>query len=571
MITATPVPLTPWRAIARLARYRPGLFLLSFLQLVTWNGLLLLTGWLLQQVFDALTGSRPAGLDAVAIIALLAGAEAARLVIMWAGVVRARTTQQLRGLLRLNLLRAQWRSGGPDAGRPAASPGDALSRVRDDVDDLLALLDTAMNVAAKIILATGSVLIMLLAEPVIAVAAGLPLIMVVGLARLVRPRVGRARRAFRAADAAVTSLLAETFGSVLAVKSAQASGGILARLSRLNEHRRRTRLRDQLVTPVLGSVNRFMIDLAVGVVLLLAVTAVPTGSLTVGELALFVAYLGNLVWLPYYLGRLITRHQQAAVALDRMAVLLPPAGRAALVAHRPLNSAEAEPAGSVVAPPLHRLTVAGLTAVHPSGRGVYDIDLSLDGGTVTAITGPAGAGKTTLVRAVLGLLPSRAGTVTWNGSRVDDPAGFFTPPRSAYAPQLPHLFSETLRRNLLLGRDDDVLPDALRAAVLDRDVAELESGLETRIGPRGVRLSGGQAQRTAIARALAQRPRLLILDDVSNALDVETERDLGKRLATVPGLTLLVITSRPATLARADQVIRLDHGRIVAVEGVAAA
>lgn len=571
MIIAAKASLSPWPAIVRLARYRPGLFLVSLAQLVTWNSLLLLTGWLVQQVFDALTGSHPAGLDAVCVVALLAGAEGARLMIMRAGVVRSRTTQQLRGLLRLNLLRAQWRSGGAEAGRPAASPADAVSRVRDDADDVLAFLDTAMNVAAKIVLAVGSVTIMLLAEPVIAVAAGVPLIMVVGLTRLVRARVGRNRMAYRASESAVTSLLAETFGSVLTVKSAHAARGILDRLSALNEHRRRTQVRDQLVTSALGGVNRLMIDVAVGVVLLLAVTALRAGSLTVGELALFVAYLGNLVWLPYYLGQLLTRHRQAGVALDRMATLLPPGDRAALVAHRPLDRDErgtTSPAGPVR---LRRLTVSGLTAVHPSGRGVYDLDLSLDHDTVTAITGPAGAGKTTLVRALLGLLPSRAGTVSWNGSPIDDPAGFFIPPRSAYVPQAPHLFSETLRSNLLLGRDGGALPEAVRTAVLDRDLAAMESGLDTRIGSRGMRLSGGQAQRAAIARALAQQPRLLILDDVSSALDVETERDLWDRLLAVPGLTLLVITSRPATLARANQIIRLEHGRIVAARGATAA
>ncbi len=574
MINSAPGSRSPWRAAARLAGYRPGLFGLAFLQLASWNCLLLLTGWLLQQAFDALTGSRPAGLDVFGIIALLAGAEAARLAVMWAGVVRTKAQHQLRGLLRLNLFRAQLLSGGRDAGPPTASPGDAVSRVRDDTDDLLAFLDTVLNVAAKVILAIGSVLIMLVAEPVIALTVGAPLIMVVGLTRLARARIGRNRTAYRQATAAVTALLGETFGSVLTVKSGHASGGILARLAARNEHRRRTGLRDQLVTAGLSGFNRITIDLAIGVVLLLAGGALRSGSLTVGELALFVAYLGNLVWLPYYLGQLLTRHRQAGVALDRLAALLPPGQQTALVEHRPLDPTD-RPVGRVRStsepPPLRRLTVSGLTAVHPSGRGVYDIDLVLDRGSVTALTGPAGAGKSTLVRALLGLLPSGAGTVTWNGMPIDDRAAFFTPPRSAYVPQVPHLFSETLRNNLLLGHDETDLAGPLRTAALDRDLARMESGLDTRIGARGLRLSGGQAQRVAIARALARRPQLLILDDVSSALDVATERDLWDRLAAHSELTLLVITNRPVTLARADQVIRLDRGRIVTAEETAAA
>lgn len=103
---------------------------------------------------------------------------------------------------------------------------------------------------------------------------------------------------------------------------------------------------------------------------------------------------------------------------------------------------------------------------------------------------------------------------------------------------------------------------AVHTAVLDRDVASMPSGLHTQVGARGVRLSGGQVQRAAIARALVRRTDLLVLDDVSSALDVETERRLWERLLADADRTLLVVSNRPATIARADQVIRLDHGRI---------
>lgn len=128
---------------------------------------------------------------------------------------------------------------------------------------------------------------------------------------------------------------------------------------------------------------------------------------------------------------------------------------------------------------------------------------------------------------------------------------------------MPRLFSESLLDNLLLGDADPTgLPSAVRTAVLDRDVASMPDGLHTQVGPRGVRLSGGQVQRAAIARALVRRTDLLVLDDVSRALDVETERLLWNRLRTGAGRTTLVVSNRPATIARADQVIRLDHGRV---------
>jgi ATP-binding cassette subfamily B protein len=246
---------------------------------------------------------------------------------------------------------------------------------------------------------------------------------------------------------------------------------------------------------MLDTFSRVTVSLSTGLVLLLAIPAMRSGAFTVGDLALFASYVGTL------------------------------------------------------------------TAVHPgSGRGVRDVELTLVRGSFTVITGPAGAGKTTLLRALLGLMPTQDGAVLWNGDPVEDRSGFFVPPRCAYVPQVPRLFSESLRDNLLLGSDDTTgVTTAVRDAVFDDDVAAMPDGLATAVGTRGVRLSGGQVQRAAIARALVRRPELLVLDDVSSALDVHTEWRLWDRLRR--DRTLLVVSNRPATINRADQVIRLDDGR----------
>ena len=559
--------LTVWRATGRISRFRIGLFFLSFVQLVAWSSSSLLIGWLLLQVFDALSGAAPAGLGVYELIAVLAGAEAARLALMWAGMVRARCWHYMRGLLRLNLLRSQLRSGGADAGMSTTSPGEAISRFRDDVDDFLAFVETAVNTASKVVLLAASMVIMVSIEPFLALAVGLPLVTVVIVTRLALSRIRTHRVAYRGASAAVTGLIGEMFGGVLAVKAAHASDGILAQLTDLNERRRRAGLRDQLITQLLARFNRATVDLSTGVVLLLAVPALRSGDFTVGELALFVNYIGILVWVPYYTGQLLTRHRQAEVAVDRMTALLPPAKPDALVVHRSLRDPElSHTTPRHARSALERLTVSGLTAMHTtSGRGVHDVSLTLERRAFTVITGPAGAGKTTLLRAILGLQPAQAGTVYWNDAAVEDRAEFLVPPRSAYIPQVPQLFSESLRDNLLLGLEDTSdLQTALLTAVLDLDLTSMPSGLETEVGARGVRLSGGQVQRAAIARAVVRHTDMLVLDDVSSALDVETERLLWDRLLADPDRTLLVVSNRPATIARADQVIHLDHGHIQA-------
>ena len=177
----------------------------------------------------------------------------------------------------------------------------------------------------------------------------------------------------------------------------------------------------------------------------------------------------------------------------------------------------------------------GLTALHgESKRGVSDVSFTVPRGSFTIITGQVGSGKSTLLRAILGLLPAQAGEVCWDGEAVVDRASFFRPPRSAYTPQTPRLFSDTLAENISQGVaiDRAELDAAVYQAVMEPDVAQLEKGLDTLVGPRGVRLSGGQIQRSAAARMFVRRPALLVFDDLSSALDVETERLLWERLAS---------------------------------------
>jgi ATP-binding cassette subfamily B protein len=204
--------------------------------------------------------------------------------------------------------------------------------------------------------------------------------------------------------------------------------------------------------------------------------------------------------------------------------------------------------------------------------GIFDIDLTLPAGSFTVITGRIGSGKTTLLRALLGLLPAERGEVRWNGEGVLDAAAFFVPPRSAYTPQVPRLFSESLRGNILLGLAEEAvdLAGAMETAVLTPDIAQLEHGLDTVVGPRGVRLSGGQVQRAAAARMLVRDADLLVMDDLSSALDVETEKQLWDRLLqtrhihTASPATILAVSHRRATLQRAGRVIVLKDGRIAA-------
>jgi ATP-binding cassette subfamily B protein len=361
------------------------------------------------------------------------------------------------------------------------------------------------------------------------------------------------------------------------VQVAGAEAPVIARFRTLNETRRKAMLRDQLLGGVLDSVFANTVSLGTGLILILTAQAMRAGTFTVGDFALFVYYLAFVTDFTQWFGRFLAHYKQTSVAFKRMTVLLQGAPPATLVAPAPLYlSGPLPPVPAPVRTPadhLERLDVEGLTYRYAeSGRGIVNADLHLRRGQFVVITGRIGAGKTTLLRATLGLLSPQAGLIRWNGAPVADPAGWFVPPRCAYTPQIPLLFSAPLRDNLLLGLPDESvdLARAVQTAVLERDLAEMEAGLDTPVGAKGVKLSGGQVQRAAAARMFARDPELLVFDDLSSALDVETEGLLWERIFARHSTnghgperpTCLVVSHRRAALRRADHIVVLKDGTV---------
>jgi ATP-binding cassette subfamily B protein len=216
---------------------------------------------------------------------------------------------------------------------------------------------------------------------------------------------------------------------------------------------------------------------------------------------------------------------------------------------------------------LQELKVEGLGYHYPDAEhGIRDINFSLTRGSFTVITGEIGSGKTTLLQVLLGLLPKEEGDIYWNATRVEQPGSFFVPPHSAYTSQVPHMFSDSLRENILLGMEDSEanLKQALELAVLEPDIAEMAEGLDTVIGPRGVRLSGGQIQRSAAARMFVRPAELLVVDDLSSALDIETEALLWERIFAQRDKTVLAVSHRRSVLRRADHILVLKNGQLEA-------
>lgn len=571
-----------WWYILRLIMFRPGLYLISSVGIISFYLWPLVTGLVTRQIFDQLSNQALLTSDARATIwglaAVLVGVAIAQTMTALAYPFGEKAAMLVaEALMRHNLLRSILDRPAAHALPPDSSPGEAVSRLRDDMEHISEFMVWTVDPVGQA-LAFGIAFVTLAQIDLrITLFGFLPLILIVSFVNILNSRIRRYRKANQESIGRVTGLIGELFGAVQAVKVAGAEDHVIAHLERVNETRRVAALRDQLLTRLIDTFSFGAANIATGVLLILVAQALQSGAFTVGDFALFAAYLGWMATVMGMVGGYVTRYQQVGVSLRRAIELLQGANSARLVTHdhdvRMRGPLPALPAFALDDQmKLRAFSLHGLTYRYSeSDQGVADIDLRIQRGQFLVITGRIGSGKSTLVRAMLGLLPPQAGEAHWNDRPVADLAVFMTPPRVAYTPQTPRLFSESLRDNLLMGLNpnpadsQDGIEAALYQAVLDEDIPRLDKGLETMVGPRGVRLSGGQMQRTAAARMFVRRPELLVFDDLSSALDVETERLLWERLTTMPAqATVIAVSHRRAALQRADWIIVLKAGRVEA-------
>ncbi|HJZ45798.1 MAG TPA: ABC transporter ATP-binding protein [Roseiflexaceae bacterium] len=588
----------------RMIRFRPWLYLADGVLWTAIHVAPVLPGLAARELLDTLSGHAQFGLSVWALIGLLMAIALGRVMLVLGGALADIPHRfSMSALLRRNLLERILEL--PGARALPESTGEALSRFRDDAEQAEDAISWTLDTIGTATFAIVAVGILLTINARITLLVFLPLAGVVAIAHMAATRLEQYRKSSRAATGRVTGAIGEIFGAAQAIQVAAAENVVIDHFRRLNDERRKTMLKDQLLTQAVDSIFANVVSIGTGLILILASQSMRMGSFTIGDFALFVYYLAFVTEFTQFFGQFLAHYKQTGVAFQRMAVLLQGAPPERLVRHAPLHLSGPLPdsrldegpetkdqrrqldtksttgdLSSLVLCPLSErletLEASGLTYCYPdSGRGIVGVDLRLELGSFTVITGRIGSGKTTLLRTLLGLLPRTAGTIRWNGQLLADPASFLIPPRCAYTAQVPLLFSEPLRANLLLGQDERQvdLPLAIHRAVMDQDLAAMPAGLDTLVGPRGVRLSGGQIQRAAAARMFARNAELLVFDDLSSALDVETERVLWERLqiensdqSAIYNLqsTILAVSHRRAALRRADQIIVLKEGRVAA-------
>ncbi len=559
-----------YQLLWRIVRFQPWVFLISALFTAFFFSSRVIFGYIIQTFFNILPTSRHLSPMLWEVIALLVTTALARYIVtLGGGIIRPLSFFITQSLLRRNMLERILERPGAQA--VPRSAGAAINCFQNDTEHVANMFGWLYAAIGLFLFSLGALIMLLRINVQITLLVFVPLVCVVVIAQRTQARVRGYRQSSREATARVTSLIGEIFTAVQAIQVAGAEAHVVAHFRKLNDHRRQRMITDRVLTDALDAIFENTVGLGRGFILIVAAFTLHTTRLGIGDIALFIYYLTFVAAFTQSFGTLIAQYNQTSVSFERMLNLLhgAPAGR--LVSHTSLHLRHQPPEILLQSKTeKHRLEVVQATRLsycYPgTGQGIENIDLCLKRGTLTVITGRVAAGKTTLLRVLLGLLPRDSGAIHWNSTIINDPTTFFVPPYSAYTPQVPHFFSNTLQENILLGLPEETanMPAAIHTAVLEKDVMKLENGLQTVIGTRGIKLSGGQAQRTAIARMLVRDAELLVFDDVSSALDVETEQLLWERLFASRASTYLVVSHRRLVFQHADHIIVLKDGKVEA-------
>jgi ABC-type multidrug transport system fused ATPase/permease subunit len=436
--------------------------------------------------------------------------------------------------------------------------GQLLSNANSDVEAAwgpIAPLPMAVGTVAMMVIA----IVQMFAADVVMALVGLlvfPAVVVANLAyqRRASPLMTKAQQL----RAELSEVAHESFDGAMVVKTLGREAEETERFAATAHRLRDVNIRAGRIRAAFDPTLAALPNAGVLVVLAVGVERVLHGASAPGDVVT-VAYLLTIVSFPIRsIGWLLGEFPRSVVGFERVRAVLRATGEMPYGDQR-------------VAGPEDSDTGARLEVEHvayrydPAQRLLDDVSFTVEPGRTVALVGATASGKSTLTNLLTRLVDPDAGRVLLDGTDVRDLAKGELARAVAVVPQTAFLFDDTVRGNVALGADvtDEEVWAALRAAQADGFVAALPAGLDTRLGERGTTLSGGQRQRLSLARALVRRPRLLVLDDATSAVDPEVEaRILAALRSEQRGASLVVVAYRKATIALADEVVHLDGGRV---------
>ena len=438
--------------------------------------------------------------------------------------------------------------------------GDIVTRLTDDVAEKLSWFACSgiFRLYEALLMVTFSIVMMLTIDPVLTLwsAGPLPVLIIIFFfsSSLLDKRYDYLQK--RISD--FNDTMEACFSGIRVVKAYVREKAQKNKFGQVIDRRRKAEISTIKAMTVVESCYFYIWQFGILIVIMTGGYMVIHSNLSAGQLVAFIYYVIYMIFPMFDIGQFLVKSRQSAVSINRLLEL---EQHPALVTDEGALSPDGDIRGAV------KFENAEFSFPGSDVKIINRLNFEIKPGQTVALVGKVGAGKSWLTNLIPRLVDPTGGKVSLDGHdlrkfRLEDLRRYI-----GYVPQEPVLFSDTVRKNILFGREDipeTVLEWAVEVSQLKNEITSFPKGLDTEIGTRGMSISGGQKQRLALARALVGKPKILILDDCTSALDSRTETALWDQLHKVmPDMTAILVTHRPDTLEQADMIYVMEEGGIV--------